>query len=658
MRRLAGREAVWVAVLVVAAVWWGGRYVQRWRDAGRPQIFYQQYFEPAVMIACGRGFDSAMQMPAPVEDFVSQRRDRFDCGLLPPAHDFQHRPAAATYQFAWFYLMWTVGLFWKVAGVSWSGLVLLFGIVFASVIALAYTIFRLAVPPWAAFPAALALMFSTMHLQNLPHLRDYAKAPFVLALFLIMFIVVKREMTPRRLLAWSALYGFVLGIGYGFRTDLLANILPFLVAVAVFVPGFGLRDLAAKAASLAVAAAVFVTVAWPVISYVRNQGGCQWHAVLLGLEYKFNDDLGVTPTYYQWVTGYTDEYQLMSVNSFMARTEGAKPVPFCVADYDAASATYLAAIVTAFPADMLTRAYASILRITDLPFYLYSGGPESERSRLGRLLTNVVGTGRIAVAIMVVALGAVGWRLGLFAAFVVSYVASYPMLQFAQRHFFHLEFLGWWGMAFVFALTVRVALWISSRGPALWPEPLPILLRRGAAFAAVVLVVALVPLPVARAYHDRSVTDVTATILGAPRVAAVVSPGGSPSELRVGLGDLGADPTHTAYLDVEIDLEACPDGVPLRLEYDPSNPFEDFSIVVQPQPRGIVVQRYLTPVFRGFRGLSTGAAPASCIRRVERLSSVDGVALLPTYTLPVNWRDMPTHQRVGWAALRVWRFGD
>jgi hypothetical protein len=334
--------------------------------------------------------------------------------------------------------------------------------------------------------------------------------------------------------------------------------------VAVFVPGFGLRALATKAASLAVAAAIFVTVAWPVISYVRNQGGCQWHVVLLGLEYNFNDDLGVTPSYYQWITRYTDEYLLTSVNSFRVRTEDAEPVRFCAAGYDTASAKYLAAIATTFPADMLTRAYASILRVSDLPFYYWGVAPQAVRGRIGRVLVDVVGTARVAVAILVVALGALSWRFGLFAGFVVAYVASYPMLQFAQRHFFHLEFLGWWGMAFVFALTVQVLLWVTTRGPRPWREPLPLMLRRGAACAAVMLVVALAPLPIARAYHDRSVSGVTDALMSAPRVVAAVSPGPSASELRVDVGDLGADPTQTAYLDVEIDLEACPEGVRIR----------------------------------------------------------------------------------------------
>lgn len=654
MRRWLGREAVWVAILVVASGWWGGRYVQHWREAGRAQIFYQQYFEPAITIACGRGFESAMAMPAPVEAFVSLQTDRLDCAQLPA--DPQLKPDDAVYQYAWFYLMWTVGLFWKVFGVSWSGLVPLFGALFALVIVLAYAIFRLAVPVWAALPAAAALAISTLHLQNLPHLRDYAKAPFVLALLLIMFIVAKRAVTGRRLVAWSALYGLVLGIGYGFRSDLLANILPFIVTVAIFTPGFNARDLFSKVGALVAAGVVFVTVAWPAISYVRDQGGCQWHAILLGLEYNFNDDLGVAPAHYQWITRYTDEYMLTAVNSFIVRTEGAQPVAFCTAAYDAASARYLAAIATTFPADVVTRAYASILRVTDLPFYLWSV-PAEGHSRLGHLLTNVVGTSRLAVAVMVLALAGMSWRLGAFAAFAVLYVASYPMLQFAQRHFFHLEFLGWWAMAFAFYGAVRVLRWAASRGEAPWPQPLPLMARRAVVFGAVAAVIVLAPLPVARAFHDRSVGALTDTIMRAPRVPLPSEPGTTPSDIRLVTVPAGADPTQTVYLDVEVDLSACPQGVPLTLVYDKSNPFYDFSIAVQPQPRDAIVQRYLTPVFRGFQGLSLGTSPATCVRSIKQLASLSGIPLLPTYTLPVDWQDHALHQRVGWPALRLWRLG-
>ena len=40
------------------------------RAGGGAPSFYQQYFEPAVMAACGRGFVSAREVPPPLDDFL------------------------------------------------------------------------------------------------------------------------------------------------------------------------------------------------------------------------------------------------------------------------------------------------------------------------------------------------------------------------------------------------------------------------------------------------------------------------------------------------------------------------------------------------------------------------------------------------------------
>jgi hypothetical protein len=180
------------------------------------------------------------------------------------------------------------------------------------------------------------------------------------------------------------------------------------------------------------------------------------------------------------------------------------------------------------------------------------------------------------------------------------------------------------------------------------------------AFAAVVAALVLIPIPIVRAYHDSSVRALTDRLLSAPRVDVPTEPSAGGRDLRVIEGAVladAADPTQTAYLDVEVDLAACPDGVTLGLQYDPSDPFHDYSIAIQPQPRGIIVERFMTPVFRGFRGLALNGAPLSCVRRVTRLASVRGLPLLPTLTLPAAWRDMPGHQRIGAQALRLWNFG-
>jgi hypothetical protein len=51
-------EAGIILSVFVAASVWGTRYWYASLAAGRPPAFYQEYFEPAVMTACGKGFFS------------------------------------------------------------------------------------------------------------------------------------------------------------------------------------------------------------------------------------------------------------------------------------------------------------------------------------------------------------------------------------------------------------------------------------------------------------------------------------------------------------------------------------------------------------------------------------------------------------------------
>jgi len=633
-------------VLFGVASWWGARSVTAWRESGRQQVFYQEYFEPAVMVACGRGFVlAAPETPAPLADFLWQRTDTFDCASLPAGLQVTNRNVV---QYAWYYLMMSVALAWQVLGISWSGLAPFFGVLFGLVVVLAYALFRTAVPAAVALPGAIALTLSSLHLQNLPHLRDYAKAPFVLALILITFWIVKRKLSWRALAGLGALYGLILGIGYGFRTDLLASIPPFVIAVVLFVPGGLRRNLGAKSAALAAAAAMFVAAAWPAAAYVVERGGCQWHVTLLGLDDTFSRELRVTPSYYQWSSAFSDEYLHTSVNSYLYRTRAAAPVDYCSAEYDAATFAYLREIAGQFPGDVLTRAFASVLRVMDLPFYWWntiSDEPAARRSRLGTVLTYVDGTSRLAVVAAIVMLGASSLRLGFFALCLVLYFGGFPSLQFANRHFFHLEFMGWWAMAFVAWQVFRAGRAIAGRTE--WPwrgEPSPSV-GRALRFAALAGVLVLVPVPVARAYQHRAAGALVAALLEAPRVPVTVAADASGLKVAEGtLPDVSVDPMQTAYLDIQLDLAACPGGVPLGLRYDAANAFRDFSGPVTQKPAGTTAARVLVPVFRSFEGLTLGGAPAGCVTSVQRLASLRGLPLLPVLTLPREWWQLPAHQ--------------
>jgi hypothetical protein len=585
------------------------------------------------MLACGRGFVVATpETPPALADFLRQRVDTFACHSLAADQPVTSENLA---QYAWIYLMVMVAAVWMIVGVSWSALAPLFGALFGTVVVLAYALLRTVVPRWAAVPPAVLLSFSTLHLQNLPHLRDYAKAPFVLALVLILFWMVKRPLPARTFLALMAAYGLLLGIGYGFRTDLLANIPPLAVTVLLFLPGGLTRNLWIKAAGLALAGALFVAAAWMPATFVVQRGGCQWHVVLLGLDDTFTRVLRVTPSFYGWSTSYSDEYTYSSVNAFRERMEGAAPADYCSAVYDAESGAYLLEIFARFPADVLMRAYAAAIRVLDLPFYWWStiaDEPAAQRSTTGFVLTKIAGAARLASVVTVVILGAVSLRIGLFALCVVIYFGGYPSAQFANRHYFHLEFLGWLAMAFVASQIVRSCQSVR-RGDRVLSAGV---VRRAAAFTAVAAALLLVPVPMVRAYQNRSVRALVDELLAAPRVPLVMPDSNS--------GRSGA-----AYLDIRFDLDACPNAAPVALEYVVSNPLFDFTGPLIPMPRGSIPERILVPVFDGFRSLTVDPSLRHCIASVDRLAELRGRPLLPVLTLPRGWVDLPTHQSLaGW----------
>lgn len=646
MVRPGGRlvDAAVVGLLFIISAWWGSRQVIAFVERGGNPSFYQHYFEPAVMLACERGFTVAEgRRPALVDDFLFRRIDAIDCDQLPADLVVGTRNV---YQYGWFYLMTTVGLAWKVVGVSWSALAPLFGVLFAIVIVLTYALFRTAVPWPAALVASTMVAISPLHLQNLPHLRDYAKAPFVLSLILILFVLVRRPLKPRSLLLLAAAYGAILGVGYGFRTDLLANIPPFVVTLFLFMPAGVMRGFAVRAGAVALAAAVFLITSWPAASYVAQSGGCQWHAVLLGLSDIFNSNLRVTSSFYDWVPVFSDEYVHTVVNSYASRVEGAEFIPYCSAAYDAASGSQLRDIVTQFPADVVTRVYGSTLQVLDLPFFLWREGWQSAKgSNLGAVLHVMAGTARLAALLAVVILGAVSLRLGLFALCVVLYFGGYPSMQFADRHFFHLEFLGWWAIAFLaWHLAAPWLPWTDISPARNWRQ----LIRPAVRFAVMACAMVLVPLWALRVYQHQQVARLTSELLTAPRVEVplVATGDGRVLEAPDALVTLGDDQRQAVYLDVHVDLAACPDGIILNQRYDPARPPYDFSGPVRPSLAGEPAARILLPVFRFFRGFTIEQGSPSCIAKVERLQSVAGRRLLPVLTLAAGWQTQPFHVRL------------
>src|SRR6185312_13634984 len=309
-----------VVGILAGAINWGTWYWNQSYAIGRHPFFYQLYYEPAVMLACGKGFVVAQpQIPA-MTRFLQEQAAEFDCRDIP---ENAKLGTDGLYQGSARYIMTAVGLTWRYTGVSWRRIGPVAGMLFGITIAAAYGIFRLGMGRVLSIMLAWFLSLSTLHLLNLPNIRDYSKAPFALLLIFLLGLLVTRAPSWKRVLWIAAAYGVVMGVGYGFRTELLINIPAFLLTVFLFLDANVGDRLRYGAAAAVLGLGVFYVTAWPIISAVNNTWGCQWHVAVLGLGDDSAHDLQLRQPAYDWLDGFTDEFAYATATSYAARREPA-----------------------------------------------------------------------------------------------------------------------------------------------------------------------------------------------------------------------------------------------------------------------------------------------------------------------------------------------
>jgi len=639
-------RTLWIEILIVAALYsamgvWAARFANRWMAQGGRPSFYQQYFEPAVMIACGRGFVvTEGQRPQSLEDFLQLRRDQLECRDVSTLKVGRRQ----LYQQAWIYLLHTVGWWWRAAGVSWSGMGPLYGGLFGLTMAMAYAIFRLGMGRVVAVLWTLGLAVSTAQLLNLPHLRDYSKAPFTLALVFILGLLVTTAVRWWTVLALSAAYGVVLGIGYGFRTDFLATLPVVVITLFLFLDGGLTRNLKLKAASTLLFLASFLVVSWPVSSQVYEKGGCQWHVALLGLQTPFDEYLHIGSAPYDFGYAYSDGYVAQTIYGYSRRThDETTPPEFCSHKYDVVSGRYLRDIVLTFPADVVTRAYASVLQIVELPFLRWDapmpGWHPSLYQAREEFFRPKIGWGAVIAGIALLMASAASLRLGLFLLFFLAYFGGYPAIQFQERHHFHLEFITWWAFGFIVHQTIT-AVW-SLRGEHHdVRRPFSLGLVRATAMAIGGIALTVAALVVARHYQAREAVRLFNAYIAAPKTQMALSDGGA-----------FPDPPFAAfpqYVEVDLDEAACGPKPSITFKYDPALMNSDLSrtVIVARRARAAGTTRVFLAVYEHFKGLDFSSATPGCVTRVARFDDVKPFRLLLGATLPPEWETLPLHQRL------------
>jgi hypothetical protein len=623
--------------------------------AGTAPAFYQAWLAPAAFDACGLGFVDAdpAHVPARLADFLALKSDGLTCADLPreglqPANWFAQRHR---------YLAASLTLLWKIRGIRWSALTPLFALCSGLVAALAYLLFRIGMNPWWSMAGAAAIAGSGLNLFYLHKLRDYSKAPFLLASLWVIGLIATRPASTRRLLLRAGLCGGIIGIGLGFRTDAIVAVPLFLLTIVCFLPSprpaWRVRVLA-----LAVFIAGLVLTGWPLLG--RYGGGSNSpHVTLLGFTDQFAAGLGLARTDYTVNALYADRPIEMAVRNYaMLTTGGSGWLVLTSPTYDRLAGRYLGAVAMTVPGDVLMHAYAATLRVFESPF----DRPEQDAcaplqpSLAGRVcaarnavLSPLRWCGPIAAALLVLGTIAVDARSGWFLVAVVAIFAGSTTLQFDPRHTFYLEFMPLWAMAFLAQRALSVPRLVGLRirdgrghghgdsdadaagaaaGPGPGPGPGRRYLRRGALRLAVAVIV-LVIVPATALVVARVVQTRTLTTLFARYLAADVDPlpvtwsGGSPASGTMPLDDAlpPLDPAmvdrtslRSMFLRAEFGGAACAGrastvGVRYRVIMDGVSSEQAFALPWSVPLTGERVMVFI-PIYRALLGPSGDLVPA------------------------------------------------
>ena len=461
---------IWVGIALAAIGFITGLFYCTHLN-GTPS-FYQKWFGPAVMFASGRGFINPDPTCAPaLKDFLETRRQSLDPAEIPG--DIPVRGLSLFHR-ATRYLLLTVGLWWRIVGISWPAVAPINASLYAIATVSFYAIFRLAFTAGPAAALALFMCFSPVQLEMLPALRDYSKAPFILGAIAILGHIVLKSPSRRNLLLLSVLGGCILGIGAGFRNDIEGFVPILIVMFLLFYGSRPWHELRSKAAAVGLIVLAYAVSAAPIHLDRASAGTNVSHVVLLGFTAPFDEALDIRPSVYDLGPFYNDEYVASTVGSYAERMHSYSP-RMLTADYDPMVRLYIGELVRRFPADLLTRFWASVIGVLEFPFTYfppYNLDPaipyHQTLDRVFTVLGLLRGYGVFLMCFLLAAAALRGLRYGFFTIFLVLILAGYPFLQFSTRHFFHLQFISVLTLSFAAAAACSLAARPLRSLPAMW----------------------------------------------------------------------------------------------------------------------------------------------------------------------------------------------
>jgi hypothetical protein len=417
-------------------------------------FFYQAFAPEIVMWACHHGFVYPIDKPQELRDFLSGQLSHFSCQTLSSVSQTQEAGLFARTQF---YLTLSVALIWRVLGVGYANLWPVYGVLHGAYAAGCFALLRTFFTRWIATAAALALSVSPIVIGMLFMLRDYSKAPFIIWALFLLFLAI-RTANLRTAIVASGISGCILGIGAGFRLDVLV----LLPAGLVFL-GAGVKTASHVWHARALAVTAFgigcIAFAAPIVG--AAPGGASGMLAMQGATDPFVHFLGIRSAPYSLGWRYSDELTMSTIAADISRTDpnweaGEGEPRRSISQSISRSTDYFSRWAPFFAADFATHAIKSAVLLSGFealisPKHL-ALDPAGSRpiwltpsiSGSLRLIFQAVGlAGLLALLLRIFARSS---RQAACMAGLFVFLLTYPAIQFSVRHFFHLEILSWLGI--------------------------------------------------------------------------------------------------------------------------------------------------------------------------------------------------------------------
>jgi hypothetical protein len=331
--------------------------------------------------------------------FLTFERADLPCSLFPhdvPAASFFDGIDTANVEMP-LYLMGLFGLLWRLFGVSW----VVTDYILAASSAAAFLIMYLCARRFTNAPVAaliaLFLLATPLYITNNISPRDALKFPFIMGIGALLVGYAAMPRRPTGFLLFAGIVGLIIGIGYGFRSDLLYFLLPvsFIVCLlgqinfATPVSTFN-RALANTALRIVAVAALVLSFAiggWmPLLNdyYFHDYyGDVGYHPMAMGQLGQLRGTLylnsGPGGRMYMYRNSYSDDLSVgVRVLEYAARRDG-RELAYAEGPYWTYAKRYYLSIIKVIPADLLSGAIGAFISVTTLPYSLTYRQAEAPR---------------------------------------------------------------------------------------------------------------------------------------------------------------------------------------------------------------------------------------------------------------------------------------